>query len=102
MILPKCAFRSIRSCAQRFSVKITPPHPGAGQPLYAVGDRRATIKTAYHGGDSIVQHLQGADLAIVRAGADGDWYAVLPAQTLFELMQDAALARQNSLPSESE
>src|SRR6185437_10646953 len=88
--LPKIALRKIRNCAIQFGVKIVPPHECAGRPLFTVGERPATIRTLYHGGGSVEQHIEdGASIALVQSGGGGEFYAILPARDLFRLMADA-------------
>src|SRR6185437_5914705 len=88
--LPKIALRKIRNCAIQFGVKIVPPHEGAGRHIFTVGERPATIRTLYHGGAHVAQHIEdGANLALVQLGAQGDFLAILPARDLFRLMADA-------------
>lgn len=85
MFLSKKSLRSIKRIANNHDVQIIPPHAGAGQPLFTIAGHTARVGTLYHGGDSVAQHLEGADLAIVQCGAKGQWVAVLPAQILFDL-----------------
>lgn len=96
---PKKSLRSIKRIAKNNGVEIVPPHAGAGMPIFQIAGRKATIKTAWHGGQSIAQHfLDGTELAIVQAGAKGNWYAVLPAQLLFELLGNQPFRESPSHP----
>lgn len=87
MQLGKTHWRSVRAAARHHAIEITPPHPGSGQALYEIAGRNATVKVAYHGGASILQHIAGnADIALVRAGKDGNWFVVVPARDFFGLL----------------
>lgn len=105
--LPETSLKSIRGIAKYFGLKIARPHPGSPDEVYDVDGRMAKIYVLYHGGDTVAKHVEGVDLALVRAGHDGEWLAILPARTIFELISDSKWrgkfpALQNSTTTESE
>lgn len=52
-----------------------------------LGDRKVRIHTLYAGGTHLLRLTDSVEISFAQCGAGGNWLAILPVQTLMELLE---------------
>lgn len=55
-----------------------------------LGNRSIKIVVLYSGGESVSRLLGENEITFAKAGSKGEWIAILPAETLFSLLETEA------------